>query len=231
MTITVACVFWGTKFSSKYVYNLKEMIERNTTVDHKFVCFSDKEVPGIETIILPTGMNGWWNKIYLFSKDNGLSGRIVYFDLDTVIVDNIDWLMNWDGNLMGIEDLGAINPHQQHLKNKLQSPILSFKHDKNIKIWEYYKNNQTSIEKRIRGDGEFLEAIIPNNYRTLLQHVFPNKLKSYKYHIYPNRPDSETSIVCFHGRPSIIESMTETIETPMRKYLPNNWVKEYWKND
>ena len=45
--ITVACVWWGTKFPIDYVINLKASIERNTTVDHKFICFSDKDVPNI----------------------------------------------------------------------------------------------------------------------------------------------------------------------------------------
>lgn len=229
--VTVVCVFWGDKFSLDYVYNLKAMVERNTTVQHNFICFSDRQIPGIETILLPKGMMGWWNKIYLFNKDNGLSGRIVYFDLDTVIVNNIDWFMNWDGNFMGIEDLGAINSHQPHLKNKLQSPVLNFNHEKNIAIWDYYSKNKVTVEQRIRGDGEFLETILPKNYRTLLQDVFPNKLKSYKYHIYPNRPDKDVSIVCFHGRPSIIQSMTETVVTPMMTYEKNDWVKEYWNNE
>ena len=229
--ITVACVFWGDKFSLDYVYNLKAMVKRNTTIEHKFVCFSDRQIPGIETLILPKGMMGWWNKIYMFKKNNGLSDRVVYLELDTVIVNNIDWLLEWNGDFMGIEDLGAINSHQSHLKNKLQSAILAFDYNKNHAIWDYYIKNKVTIEKKIRGDGEYLQAILPVDYRTLLQNIFPNKLASYKYHIYPNRPNKEMSIVCFHGRPSIIQSMTETVVTPMATYEPNDWVKEYWNND
>ena len=229
--ITITCVFWGNKFSLDYVHNLKAMIARNTTVEHEFVCFSDREIDGIKTIILPKGMNGWWNKIYLFSKDNGLSGRVINFDLDTIIVGNIDWLLKWDGAIMGIEDLGASNPHQPHLKNKFQSPILNFDHAKNYSIWDYYKKNQQAVEKKIRGDGEYLEAVLPHNYRTLLQNEFPNKLASYKYHVYPNRPNKDLSIICFHGRPSIVEAINTSVITPMRTYNKQEWVKEYWNND
>ena len=43
MTVAVVCVHWGTKFPLDYVYNLKAMVERNTTIDHKFICYSDKQ--------------------------------------------------------------------------------------------------------------------------------------------------------------------------------------------
>ena len=61
--ITVACVCWGDKFSEDYVYNLKSMVERNTTVPHKFVVFSDRNFKGITTMKLQPGYDGWWNKM------------------------------------------------------------------------------------------------------------------------------------------------------------------------
>ena len=108
--ITVACVWWGTKFPIDYVINLKASIERNTTVDHKFICFSDKDVPNIETRILKKGYDGWWNKLQLFDCSHGLSERVIYFDLDTLITGDLDWLFNYNGNFMGIEDVGSVNP-------------------------------------------------------------------------------------------------------------------------
>ena len=100
--ITVACVLWGNKFSDKYAQNLKSMVERNTTVPHRFICFSDRKIEGVETKFLRPGMQGWWNKLQLF--DGTLKGRVVYLDLDTLITGNIDWLMNYDGAFAGIED-------------------------------------------------------------------------------------------------------------------------------
>ena len=120
--ITVACVFWGDKFSDDYVYNLKSMVERNTTVPHQFVCFSDRELEGIKTVKLIPGYEGWWNKMQMFNTDFRLGNRVVYLDLDTLIVDNIDWLLEYDGMFMGIEDLGAVNEHQPCLLYTSPSP-------------------------------------------------------------------------------------------------------------
>jgi len=61
-----------------------------------------------------------------------------------------------------------------------------------------------------------------------LQHLYPNKLKSYKYEVYPDKLD-DTSIICFHGRPSVIQAQNESVTTPMKTYEPQGWIEEYWK--
>jgi len=227
--ITVACVWWGTKFPIEYVTNLKASIERNTTIDHKFICFSDKDVPNIETKILKKGYDGWWNKLQLFDCSHGLSERVIYFDLDTLITGDLDWLFKYDGNFMGIEDVGSVNEHQPHLKNVLQSAVMSWKYYMWNSIWTHASHNINEVKARYRGDGEFLHGYMnPLRYQ-LLQREYPGRLKSYKYQVYPNKPDDKTSIVCFHGRPNIIQAQKESITTPMATYNPQSWIKDYWR--
>jgi hypothetical protein len=226
--ITVACVYWGTKFPVEYVHNLKSMVERNTTIEHRFVCLSDKKVEGVETKILKPGYDGWWNKLQLFDPAQNLGERVVYLDLDTLIVNNIDWLLNYKGNFMGIEDVGAVNDHQPHLKGVMQSGVMSFNPLMYTQIWNQGSIDET-LPKKFRGDGEFLNAVFSPLSRDLLQNVFPGRLKSYKYQVYPNRPDDKTSIICFHGRPSVIQAMNQSVTTPMRTYEPQKWIKEYWR--
>lgn len=224
--VTVACVFWGNKFSKEYVYNLKASVERNTTVDHRFVCFSDQILKDVETIILNPGQNGWWNKMQLF--DGRITGRIVYLDLDTVIVGNVDWLLMYDGKFAGIEDLGSVNQHQPHLKGKLQSGVMAWNSKDIDWIWNEFKLLENKLTSVFRGDGEYLESAIPVDERILLQRKYPNKIKSYKYDVYPDKYSS-ISIICFHGRPSIVQSMTETVKTSMATYEPQSWINEYWR--
>ena len=222
--VTVACVFWGNKFSEDYVYNLRNAVERNTTVPHKFICFSDRKLEGIDCILLNQGFDGWWNKLQLF--DGRLSGQVVYLDLDTLIVDNIDWLLNYDGTFAGIEDLGAINTHQPHLKGKLQSGVLAFNAEAMGWIWMEFFLSRDYVMKTYRGDGEYLNSLVTR--RDLLQNLYSGQIKSYKYQVYPDKIEG-TSIVCFHGRPSIVQSMSETITTPLSKYEPQSWVKDHWR--
>ena len=227
--LTVACVHWGTKFELDYVYNLKSAIERNTTVPHQFIVFSDKPVAKIPTITLKPGLEGWWNKLQLFDISRlPKTKRMVYFDLDTLITGNIDFLMNYSGKFMGIEDVGAVNPHQRHLQNVMQSGVMAWDYYQSGWIWQRFANSLEILSK-FRGDGELLNAAVSPITRDLLQHHFPGKLKSYKYQVYPKKPDSKTSIVCFHGRPSIIEAQNEVVKTPMKIYEPVDWIKEYWR--
>lgn len=221
--VTVCCVFWGNKFTSDYVYNLKKAVEKNSTVPFDFVCYSDRVLEGIDCKLLAPGLSGWWNKLQLFKGD--MKGRVVYFDLDTLITGNIDWLLQYDGSFLGIEDLGAINAHQPHLKGKLQSGVLAWRSEYMNWIYLEFMLQKDEIVSKFRGDGEYLDSII--KHRDLLQDLFPKQLKSYKYEVYPDNIDS-ASIICFHGRPSIIQSMSEKVTTPMREYLPQPWVKNYW---
>lgn len=225
---TVVCVWWGDKFSVDYVYNLKAMVERNTTVPFRFVCYSDKNIPGIETKRLKPGVEGWWNKLQMFDPAMKVGDYVLYFDLDTIITGNIDWLMNYDTWFMGIEDVGAVNAHQPHLKNVLQTGVMTWDHDANSHIYIDFLMNYDRIKNQFRGDGEYLNTKINPYHRKLLQHEFPGKLKSYKYDIYPGPPDKDVSIICFHGRPSIVQAMEHAVTTPMRTYEPQKWIKDYW---
>lgn len=229
MTVAVTCVFWGNKFSLDYVYNLKAAVERNTTVPHKFVCYSDRKIPNVETRILRPGYEGWWNKLQLFDAANKVSDRVVYLDLDTIITGNIDWLLEDRSWFMGIEDVGAVNAHQPHLKNKLQTGVMAWDFNPNSHIWNTFVMSFDRVVDTYRGDGEYLSSITNPYHRTLLQHKYPNALKSYKYDVYPNKLKEETSIVVFHGRPSIEQAFTETIVTPMATYEPQEWIKDYWR--
>ena len=229
--ITVACVFWGDKFSEDYVYNLKSMVERNTTVPHQFVCFSDRELEGIKTVKLIPGYEGWWNKMQMFNTDFRLGNRVVYLDLDTLIVGNIDWLLEYDGMFMGIEDLGSVNEHQPELKGRLQSGVMSWDYRLNSHLWNRFTSSGES--QRYRGDGEYLNHIVPKYQRDFIQKKYKGKLKSYKYQVYSEGITDDLSIICFHGRPSIPQAMTETVTTGWKNsgktYEPQDWIKDYWR--
>ena len=224
MSVTVCCVLWGDKFDESYVHNLKAAVARNTTVPHEFVCFSDRQIAGVKTLLLKGGYTGWWNKLQLF--DGRIKGRIVYLDLDTLITSSIDWLMKYTGTFAGIEDLGVANAHQQHLKGRLQSGVMAWRSEAMDWINFEFTMTQAAVMGKYRGDGEYLNDIVKQ--RDLLQHLYPKKIQSYKYEVYPQRLDG-TSIICFHGRPSVIQAMNESVTTPMKTYWPQEWIKDYWK--
>jgi hypothetical protein len=235
--VDVVCVLWGTEYSEDYVHILKNMIERNTTVPFTFKAFTDRPIEGINTIQLPVGLKGWWNKIYLFNKrhmyTNALSKRVVYFDLDTVITGNIDFLLEYKGEIMGIENLGVNNRFEDSKKyqNVFQSGVLAWNHEWCGYIYDAFIERKEEIISNIYGDGEYMHMLFSELYvkPDLLQHLYPNKLKSYKYEVYENGLDKETSIVCFHGIPRPHQAINQTTYPWGVEFLPSVWINDYWR--
>ena len=56
MEKNVICIKWGTKFGAEYVNRLYRMVQKNLTIPHRFVCFTDNSEglsDGIEVRELP----------------------------------------------------------------------------------------------------------------------------------------------------------------------------------
>ena len=66
--VNVVCVNWGDKYAPEYVTRLHAMVARNTTKDFKIIALPTGLMPTkpIVPIQLPTGLEGWWNKMLLF---------------------------------------------------------------------------------------------------------------------------------------------------------------------
>lgn len=75
-------------YDATWVAKLQRAVERNLTIPHQFVCFSDCDVP-CERIELLPGDHGFWSKMQLF-RPGLLSGPTLFLDLDTVICSNLD---------------------------------------------------------------------------------------------------------------------------------------------
>ena len=56
MKRNVICIKWGDKFGADYVNRLYKMVEKNLTLPHRFVCFTDNSdgiLDGVEIRPLP----------------------------------------------------------------------------------------------------------------------------------------------------------------------------------
>ena len=104
--ITVVCVKVGTKYGPEYVNTLQSMVARHLTIPHRFLCITDDpEGLECETVEPEEESEGWWTKLTLFRKDPyGIEGKLLFFDLDVVIVDDIDPLATFDSDFAIIDD-------------------------------------------------------------------------------------------------------------------------------
>jgi hypothetical protein len=113
VSLTVACVWVDghLRFSEQYVTKLRSMVARYLKRPHRFVCLSDQDyqAPGIETQVIPPvmrGIKGWWSKIHLFDPGR-FKGRVLYLDLDTLIVDALDPIVDWPSPFALVPDAGT----------------------------------------------------------------------------------------------------------------------------
>ena len=106
MAQTVICMKWGTRYGPDYVNRLYSMVQRHAKRPTRLVCYTDDAsglVAGVETfplphIVLPPNKE-WlpWRKLSLWQKDlEGVSGDVLFLDLDVVITGSIDEFFDYE---------------------------------------------------------------------------------------------------------------------------------------
>jgi hypothetical protein len=184
--LTVACVnhndYLG--MGDEYVDRLRTRVGWNLTYPHSFRILTEKDIP--------EGITGWWAKLALFKPGMFDPGeRIVYIDLDTVIVGNIDFLAEYDGEFAALKDFYE-HPH-------MNSAIMAWEAGTLDHIWQgWTRAGRPQWDKR--GDQRFIEAMQPE--RDQWQDMHPGKIVSYKGDVRKTGKVPEAaSIICFHGAP------------------------------
>lgn len=179
---------------AEYVNTLYDMVRRNLNDSTKgrFICFTDTP-DGINSDIeirsIPDNLVGWWAKLYLFKKDLFPVGeRVIYLDLDTVIVGGLDKIFSYNGDFAVLRDF--------YEQDKYGSAFMSWRGGENAHIWDMYADaGYPSVEF---GDQGWIEMVRPNADRW--QDLFPKAFVSYKADCQAGIP-RHSKIVCFHGLP------------------------------
>ncbi len=111
--INICCFLWydphGIRnpiyiFDDRHVRALRDMVKKHLPIEHEFICVSDRMIEGVTTIPLDYTMHipgTRFAKLMMYRPDGRLSGkRILYLDLDCVIVDSIDPIADRDEDLV-----------------------------------------------------------------------------------------------------------------------------------
>lgn len=213
---TIACVLRsGGAYSVEYVRRLHNTVKRNVSLPYRFVCLSDVSIPAdvCESIELKHSWPKWWSKIELFREGLMKSERIIYFDLDTIILDNIDDLLLIDAEKF---EFAALRPWNR--KNRTNGLFAS-----GIMVWQngnysfvYDDFDVSVIASHRSGDQQYISNVLLERGKVWkpLQELFDG-IYSYKRHCRTTLPP-DARIVCFHGNPRPSEVHTE-------------WMKEHWR--
>ena len=179
--------------------------ESNRHVPEPYVRHDLEEWPNIRG-----PKSSWWYKIQLFNPKL-FKGHLLYFDLDTVITSNIDWI--WQQNH---QSFWAVKDFKYLFKSRRQtinSSVMWFSTEKYSYI---YSNFDPAVAKRhhYHGDQDYINEQIPDSE---INYLDIDKIKSWKWQIknggynfktrkYFLTPEQtsmppSTSVLVFHGKP------------------------------
>lgn len=197
----IICLKVGDKYPSLYVNNLFYMIEKNTTIkNYEFYCFTDNTQgldKNINTIKIPKISNkniyGWFHKLCLFDKKiNPLKGRMLYFDLDVVIISNIDCFIQYESDKLTILNDWI---YKKYGIKKYNSSIMQWNIDLYFDLFDHFQNIVSC--KKYAGDQDFITDHIQDAI------FWPEEwCISYKWHECEKKKIPENAkIIVFHGNP------------------------------
>jgi len=232
--INIVCLKWGDKYDPDYVNKLFSSIKRNTTVEFKFHCFTENGSDLNQEIIIHDlpykSLEGWWNKVYLFSNQINipLGEKIFYVDLDTVITDNIDDLLSHPTTKMIV--LKDFLHGLAKTAGTMGSGLMAWTHGNYTKIWNQFIQNPEAAIKQVEphGDQHWIDFCINERFRVYWQDILPGRVVSFKVNCLDGLP-SKAAIICYHGRPSIPESAYTTEKIWKFNVTPQPWVLDYWR--
>jgi hypothetical protein len=117
----VACVFVkaNVNYSIEYVTNLRAMVAKHLRRPYEFVCLTDR------AWMMPEGIRGvhiqhdkripgWWAKANLFDPKQDLGDRVLYLDLDTLIVASLEPIVDYPSTFALVPHAGAFQPKTKH---------------------------------------------------------------------------------------------------------------------
>lgn len=229
MPLNIVCFYWkGTserypgwdnvELAKTYVNNLYNGVRRNLNKDFKFILFSNDIEEGLDPHIeirkfQPVSWTGCYPKLFVHSADAGLEGRVLTFDLDTIIVGDLIHFAEYDGAFTTRREPSTRG------RRVTAGDLLGFEAGETHQLWENYKAISKYVEK-YNGDEREIYKLL---WKHLLywQEELPGQLVSYKLDIRANRDQllPNARIVSVHGRPRPHE-------------LKLAWVqKHWWGND
>jgi|GEM_PF-5437744 len=195
-----------------YVRTLQAMVRKFAPddVEWEFTCFTDRDkIEGVSCQPIARGLEGYFNKLYLFSPKAFPQGsRVLFFDLDTCIV------RNW-GPLAKepIDKPVMLRDAWWHDDRRPASGVMSWEaNDVTNTIWNLFPGNGIA-PRGIRTDEDWLRPILDVTGWYAWQELLPEQFFSYKIHVsgimktqhspppFTREQAGSARVIYFHGLP------------------------------
>lgn len=244
MTQTFVCIRWGSIYGPDYVNKLYAMLSRSTSRPMRLVCYTEDPAgirPEVETHPLPPidlpKTHTWksWRKVSLWGPElEGVSGRVLFTDLDVVITGSVDAFFDFEPEADFVvaenwtqagEGIGNTSVYRFDVGSK-RHIYDAFMKDPAGTI-AAHPNSQTYISRTI-GAKRYWPAPWCVSFKHSLIPTWPlNFVKT------PELP-ADAKIVCFTGLPNPDEARDGRWPAPPLKRLykhvrPTPWIADHWR--
>jgi hypothetical protein len=161
---------------------------------------------------ITSAKKSWWYKMQLFNPAHH-AGPLLYFDLDTVIVSNIDWIWQLPTSYFwAIRDFKYLwRPNH----TGINSSVMWWNTQHYQNIWDTFaQQDLITTMRKYPGDQDYISAVIPQNQRRFFD---TTRIQSWRwqcldggYNFRKRRHQApgtgthladSTSIMVFHGNP------------------------------
>lgn len=156
---TVCCVFvrGHVRYTPEYVIRLAAMVKRRMDRPYRFVCLTDqpqafKDKGGVGTLRVDPwrGLFAWWAKIHLFAPSSGLIGRVLYLDLDTLVVGPLAPILDFPAAFALIPHAGRFEGKgTRKVVKRFNSSVMVWDEGATTDIWERWT---PEVSERLWGD-------------------------------------------------------------------------------
>lgn len=167
----IICVKWGDKFGPEYVNRLHGMLQRHVTGPFRLVCLTDDARglrDGVEARPLPElgcaapeRSMGKWRKLVLWGADmpalTGFDGPVLFIDLDSVIVANIDGYFSQGQP----DDVILARNWAKPLQRLGQSSVFRFPMGRHPHILADFRADPQGVADRYRFEQHYVTAAVP----------------------------------------------------------------------
>lgn len=198
--LTVACVWvqGHVPFGPEYVIRLSRNVRKHLKTPHRFVCLTDRPFflasflagyahpafgePAIDVIPIDApapNVFGWWSKMELFNPERGLTGRVMYLDLDTLPVADLKPIADYRGTFSAVPHAGNFVPKDgRRVVRRFNSSVMVFDVGEDTQdLWDYYNGEDCADRAlwhaQMWGDQDLISLAMPPSARLMPLEWFP----------------------------------------------------------
>jgi hypothetical protein len=233
--IDCACVIHGTGYDWIYVERLYNMLSRHITPGIRLHVYTETNRPVPAPMIkheltewfIGGPKKSWWYKMQMFNPAHH-AGPLLYFDLDVVIVNNIDWI--WQQSLRHFWTVRDFKYLWRPTHYGINSSIMWWDTQKFQHIWEDF--NSQDLNKIVgvyRGDQDYITEKIADRERRFLD---ATQIKSWRWQCLDGGYDFKRKLYFKPGAGTVLANTTDVLifhGQPKPGELQDSVVVHHWR--